>query len=125
MSNRPPVRLQLHQKSRELEIDYGNGDNHRLSCEFLRVHSPSAEVQGHGGQGGELPVGKALVNIARIEPVGHYAIRLVFNDGHDSGLYSWDYLADLCRNRDAYWQAYQDALSKQGGKRDPVVIWRE
>ncbi len=120
-----PTDIRLHQKSRELELDYGHGECYRLSCEFLRVHSPSAEVRGHGGSGGELPAGKNLVNITAIEPVGHYAIQLVFSDGHDSGLYSWDYLYELCRNREAYWQAYLDALAAQGRRRDPVLIWSE
>ena len=120
-----PADIRLHQKSRELELDYGHEGSYRLSCEFLRVHSPSAEVRGHGGSGGELPVGKNLVNITAIEPVGHYAIQLVFSDGHDSGIYSWDYLYDLCRRRDDYWQAYLDAVAKLGQRRDPVVIWSE
>lgn len=122
---RTPVHIHLHQKARELELDYGEGDCCRLSCEFLRVHSPSAEVRGHGGSGGELPHGKRLVNISAIRPVGHYALQLVFTDGHDSGLFSWDYLDDLCRHRERYWQAYLDALASQGLRRDPVLIWSE
>lgn len=122
---RRPVDIRLHQKSRELELDYGNGESYRLSCEFLRVNTPSAEARGHGGAGGELPTGKKLVNITAIEPVGHYALQLTFSDGHDSGLYSWDYLEDLCLRRDQYWQAYLEALETQGKKRDPVVIWSE
>ena len=120
-----PADIRLHQKSRMLELDYGNNETYQLSCEFLRVNSPSAEVRGHGGAGGSLPTGKKLVNITAIEPVGHYAIQLVFSDGHDSGIYSWDYLYDLCQRQDDYWQAYLDALQQQGLRRDPVVIWSE
>lgn len=120
-----PADIRLHQKSRMLELDYGNNETYQLSCEFLRVNSPSAEVRGHGGTGGSLPTGKNLVNITAIEPVGHYAIQLVFSDGHDSGIYSWDYLYDLCQRHDEYWQAYLDALKQQGLRRDPVVIWSE
>ena len=120
-----PIDIRLHQKSRLLELDYGAGECYQLSCEFLRVHSPSAEVRGHGGSGGELPVGKNLVNITAVEAVGHYAIQLVFSDDHDSGIYSWDYLYDLCQRQSDYWQAYLDAVAKLGQRRDPVVIWSE
>jgi DUF971 family protein len=87
--------IKLRQKERQVEIHFDNGAHFVLSCEDLRIHSPSAEVQGHGGQGGTVPVNKAQVNIDAIEPVGHYAVKFVFDDGHQSGLYTWDYLYQL------------------------------
>lgn len=111
MSTHVPTSIRLHQRSRVLEITFDDAETFELSCEFLRVHSPSAEVQGHGPGQGVLQVGKENVNITAVEPVGNYAVRLVFDDGHDSGLYSWDYLYRLGRNRDRYWAEYQAALA--------------
>ena len=88
-----------------------------LSCEFLRVHSPSAEVRGHGQGQDVLQVGKEDVNITAIEPVGNYAVRLVFSDGHNTGLYSWDYLYDLGRDYEALWLEYLGKLSLAGIQR--------
>jgi DUF971 family protein len=101
-----PTEITLHQQSRELEIAFDDGNRFRLSCEFLRVYSPSAEVRGHGPGQEVLQTGKRLVNITEIEPVGTYAIKPTFSDGHDTGLYSWDYLHDLGVNQHNYWQTY-------------------
>lgn len=87
--------IKLRQKERLVEIHFDDGSQYLLSTETLRVHSPSAEVQGHGGIGGSVPVNKELVNIIAIEPVGHYAVKLIFDDGHQSGIYTWDYLYTL------------------------------
>jgi len=114
MSRHVPTSIKLHKRSRVLEISFEDGERFELSCELLRVHSPSAEVRGHGPGQGVLPMGKQDVNIESIEPVGNYAVRLVFDDGHDSGLYSWDYLHRLGRNKDAYWRDYQEALRAAG-----------
>lgn len=101
-----PTELRYRKESRELTVAW-NDARHVLGAEFLRVHSPSAEVQGHGGEGGTLPVGKEDVAITAIEPVGNYAVRIRFSDGHDTGLYSWDWLQQLCLGRDRLWQEYQ------------------
>lgn len=105
-----PSELRYQKDSRTLVVAYGE-ERFRLSAEFLRVNSPSAEVQGHGGEGGTLPRHKESVAITGIEPVGNYAVKIRFSDGHDTGLYSWDWLQELCRNHDALWQAYQDKLA--------------
>jgi DUF971 family protein len=112
-----PTELSLHQKSRVLEISYADGERFELSYEFLRVHSPSAEVQGHGPGQGVLQVGKEDVMILKIEPVGSYAIQPAFDDGHDTGIYSWDTLYNLGKNKDKYWQEYLQKLASAGHKR--------
>lgn len=112
-----PVEISLHQKSRVLKIAFDNGENFALSYEFLRVHSPSAEVQGHGPGQGVLQVGKEDVMITRVEPVGSYAIQPTFDDGHDTGIYSWETLYDLGRNRERYWQEYLGKLAAAGYSR--------
>ncbi len=109
-----PVDIKLHQASRLLEIKFDNDTECMLSCEFLRVYSPSAEVKGHGPGQEVLQIGKEDVNITAIEPVGNYAIKLVFSDGHDTGLYSWDYLYDLARNYEGLWLEYLGKLSAAG-----------
>jgi DUF971 family protein len=114
-----PVEIRLRQKSRLLEIAFDNGDRSELSYEFLRVFSPSAEVRGHGIGQEKLQIGKRDIDILRIEPVGNYAIRPVFSDGHESGLYSWDVLYDLCVRRDELWQTYLDRIAAAGASRDP------
>ena len=113
-----PVELKQHKKSRILELVYEDGQRFELPYEFLRVFTPSAEARGHGVGQETLQTGKRDVDILGIEPVGNYAIKPVFSDGHDSGLYSWDVLHTLCVNRDALWQAYLDKLAEQGGSRD-------
>ena len=114
-----PSHIKLHQKSRLLEISFDDNTECMLACEFLRVYSPSAEVRGHGVGQEVLQVGKEDVNITAIEPVGQYAIRLVFSDGHDTGLYSWDYLYDLARNYEGLWLEYIGKLDAAGIKRKP------
>jgi len=112
-----PTELNLHQQSRVLEIQFDDGSHFTLPCELLRVYSPSAEVQGHGPGEGVLQVGKEDVGIDKIEPVGNYAICLHFDDEHNTGIYSWDYLYHLGKNREGLWQDYLDALEKAGHKR--------
>lgn len=112
-----PIDIRLHQASRLLEIKFDNNMECMLSCEFLRVYSPSAEVRGHGAGQETLQIGKELVNITAIEPVGNYAVKLVFSDGHDTGLYSWDYLYELAENYQAMWQDYIAKLEMAGHKR--------
>ena len=120
-SNTPmPTEIKLHQKSRLLEIAFSDGKRFELPCEFLRVYSPSAEVRGHGPGQEVLQVGKKNVEITDIQPVGSYAVQLVFSDGHDSGLYSWDYLYDLGANQDALWQQYLARMKDAGAKREPA-----
>jgi DUF971 family protein len=112
-----PVSINLLQKSRLLVIEYSDGAKFELGCELLRVYSPSAEVRGHGPGQEVLQVGKENVNIREIEPMGHYAVRLVFDDGHESGIYTWDYLYDLGARRDEYWRRYLAALATAGHRR--------
>jgi DUF971 family protein len=109
-----PTDIKLHQSSRKLEIAFDNFTHFMLSCEYLRVHSPSAEVRGHGPGQEVLQVGKEGVNIVGIEPVGQYAVKLTFSDGHDTGLYSWDYLYELCMRKEELWQTYLDRLAAAG-----------
>lgn len=112
-----PTEIRLHQKSRQLEISFDDGLQARLSCELLRVLSPSAEVRGHGPGQEVLQLGKELVNINAIEPVGQYAVKLCFDDGHDTGIYSWDYLHHLAQNHQALWADYLEALARAGHQR--------
>ena len=112
-----PIDIRLHQNSRLLEIKFDNNTECMLSCEFLRVYSPSAEVRGHGKGQEVLQLDKENVNITAIEPVGNYAVKLVFSDGHDTGLYSWDYLYDLGRDYEALWLEYLGKLSAAGIRR--------
>ncbi len=113
-----PTDIRLHKTSKCLELTFDDGAHFDFSCEFLRVHSPSAEVRGHGVGQEVLQTGKIGVNIADIEPVGSYAIRLVFDDGHSTGLYSWDLLYRFGQNQDAMWQRYLSALDKAGASRE-------
>ena len=115
-----PTKIKLHQKSRILELAFENGERYELSYEFLRVFTPSAEARGHAPGQETLQVGKRDVEILGIEPVGNYAIKPVFSDGHDSGLFSWDMLHTLCIHRDELWQAYLDRLAEAGASRDPA-----
>ncbi len=111
-----PSEIQLHKQSRKLELVYGD-QHYLLSAEFLRVHSPSAEVQGHGPGQEVLQVQKENVGISNIEPVGHYAIKIYFDDGHDSGLFSWEYFYELSMHQDEYWQTYLEKLMAEGYER--------
>ncbi|MGU9977630.1 MAG: gamma-butyrobetaine hydroxylase-like domain-containing protein [Candidatus Oxydemutatoraceae bacterium WSBS_2016_MAG_OTU14] len=117
MSEHQPVDIQLHQQSRVLEVSFESGESFQMTCEYLRVFSPSAEVMGHGIGEGKLQVGKEDVNIISIEPVGNYAIRLVYDDGHSSGIYSWDYLYQLGASQLQNWQRYLARLAEAGFER--------
>jgi len=120
-TDKRPVGIKLHKRSRELELEYPEGERYSLSCEYLRVYSPSAEVRGHGTGQEVLQTGKLKVGIDAIKPVGRYAVQLVFDDGHDTGLYSWDYLYELCTEKPRLWQQYLDRLEQAGASRDPDV----
>ena len=109
-----PIEINLHQKSRMLEIRFDDGAQFQMSCEYLRVHSPSAEVQGHGPGQGVLQVDKEDVNIERIEPVGNYAIQIYFDDEHNTGIYSWETLYKLGADMDRNWEEYLDRLREAG-----------
>ncbi len=113
-----PVEIKLHQKSRVLELVYEDGRSFRLDFEYLRVYTPSAEARGHGPGQETLQTGKRNVDLVGIEPVGTYALKLVFSDGHDSGLYSWDILYNLAVHRDELWQEYLTQIEGQGLSRD-------
>lgn len=113
-----PTEITLHQKSKTLEIAFEDGARFTWSFEFLRVQSPSAEVRGHGPGQKVLQAGKKDVNLTNIEPVGSYAIKLIFDDGHDSGLYTWDYLRELGQNQDALWHDYLLKLEEAGKSRN-------
>ncbi len=119
MNKHTPTEIKLHQKSRQMEISFADGKRFELSYEFLRVYSPSAEVRGHGPGQEVLQVGKKNVDITAIEPVGSYAVQPRFSDGHDSGLYSWDYLYELGLDRDQLWQQYLQRLQAAGASREP------
>ena len=115
-----PSEIRLQKKSRQLAIDFDDGNHFALSFEYLRVHSTSAEVKGHGPGQEVLQTGKEHVQITALEPIGHYAIRIVFDDGHDTGLYSWNYLYELGTEREKRWQAYLDRLTAAGYPRQPT-----
>src|SRR5689334_8639962 len=115
-----PTEIKLHQASRVLEIGFANGRHFRLPYEFLRVYSPSAEVRGHGPGQETLQAGKRDVTIDSVEPVGHYALRPTFSDGHATGIYSWDYLYELGERQDEMWRRYLERLAAAGASRDPT-----
>lgn len=115
-----PTEIRLRQKSRLLSVTFDDGSSFELPFEYLRVYSPSAEVRGHGAGQEVLQKGKEKVQITRLDPVGHYAIRIVFDDGHDTGLYTWNYLYELGAGQEQRWQAYLDRLSAAGYARQPV-----
>ncbi|MHB1591262.1 MAG: gamma-butyrobetaine hydroxylase family protein [Sulfuricella sp.] len=117
-----PTEIKLHQKSRLLEIAFSDGQRFELPCEFLRVYSPSAEVRGHGPGQEVLQAGKKNVEITDVQPVGSYAVQLVFSDGHDSGLYSWDYLHGLGVNQEALWKQYLERMSEVGARRELATL---
>src|SRR6185295_13841736 len=104
-----------------LTVSFDNGETYILSAEFLRVASPSAEVQGHSAEQRVTVPGKINVAIMKMEPVGNYAVRIIFDDMHDTGLFSWDYLIELGRNKDDRWQAYLDELAEKGLSREPAI----
>jgi DUF971 family protein len=109
-----PTEINLHQKSRKLEITFDDGEHFEMSCEYLRVNSPSAEVQGHSPAESVLQVDKEDVNIERIEPVGNYAIQIYFDDEHNTGIYSWDTLYRLGVNKQQNWRDYLNRLKEAG-----------
>ena len=113
-----PIEIKLHQASRVLEIAFADGHTFRLPYELLRVYSPSAEVRGHGPGQETLQAGKRDVTITHVEPIGHYALRPTFSDGHESGIYSWDYLYDLGLRQDELWRRYVERLDEAGASRD-------
>ncbi len=113
-----PTQIKLHKRSGILEVHFDDGRQFKLPAEYLRVHSPSAEVRGHGPGQAVLQTGKENVRIEEVEPVGRYALRLVFDDGHSTGLYSWDFLYELGENQDRYWRDYLQALKQAGYRRD-------
>ena len=114
---RLPTAINLHKASKTLSLTYGPGEGYQLPAEFLRVHSPSAEVQGHGNP--ILQFGKINVGLDKIEPAGQYALKLTFDDGHDSGLFTWEYLEQLCLRQDELWAEYLADLAAAGKSRDP------
>lgn len=114
-----PSEIKLHQKSRLMEVSFSDGAHFSLSFEYLRVYSPSAEVRGHGPGQEVLQVGKREVDIVSLDPVGSYAVRPVFSDGHDSGIYSWDHLYLLGQHQDELWPEYLRRLDQAGASRDP------
>ena len=115
------TKLHYSRSRRWLDIAFEDGSAYTLSAEFLRVFSPSADVRGHGPGQETLQTGKSSVGISAINPVGHYAVQITFDDGHDSGLYSWQYLRDLAEEQDRYWQQYLRQLEAEGKSRDPEV----
>ncbi|WP_044870819.1 DUF971 domain-containing protein [Pseudomonas sp. LFM046] len=114
---RIPSGIELHKASRTLTLKYGPEESYTLSAEFLRVHSPSAEVQGHGKP--ILQYGKINVGLSKLEPAGNYALKLTFDDGHDSGLFTWDYLYQLATRQEELWNDYLQELATAGRSRDP------
>jgi DUF971 family protein len=114
-----PTEIRLRKAEKALEIDFSDGSSFSLPAELLRVESPSAEVQGHGPGQKVLVAGRRHVGIMAVEPVGNYAVRIKFDDLHDTGIYSWPYLYNLGQNKDRVWQEYQDALAENGLSRDP------
>jgi DUF971 family protein len=116
-----PASIKYHRQSRILDVAYADGTRYALPCEYLRVFSPSAEVRGHGLTEAVLVPGKRNVSIEKVEPVGQYAVRLRFDDGHDTGLYSWDVLEDLGAHQERYWARYLERLAEHGLSRDSEV----
>ncbi len=114
-----PLNIVLHRRSQVLEIAFDSGESFHLPAEYLRTHSPSAEVQGHGPDQRVLVYGRKYIKIMAVEPVGNYALLLRFDDGHASGIFSWQVLAELGRNHERNWQAYLAALEQAGLSREP------
>lgn len=118
-SNEQPTEIILHQQSRTLEIAFDDGARYQLPYEFLRVYTPSAEARGHGPGQETLQVGKKNVMLLNVEPVGTYALKLIFDDGHDSGLFTWEYLYGLGQNQSVMWQDYLKRVEAAGASREP------
>jgi DUF971 family protein len=116
-----PINITLHSSSRVFEVEYDDGRSFRLPFEFMRVHSPSAEVRGHGPGQGTLQAGKRDVTITEVQPIGHYAVQPLFSDGHSSGIYSWEYLYELGVNQTRLWSEYLAQLEAAGASRDPAA----
>jgi len=121
MMSELPTELKLHQHSRLLEITFSDGNTYQLPYEFLRVYSPSAEVSGHGPGQEVLQVGKRNVGVTTLVPVGSYAIQIDFDDGHDTGLYTWEYLHKLGENQATLWKDYLDRVAAAGASREPEL----
>lgn len=121
MNSPQPTDIKLHQKSRLLEVSFDSGETFQLPCEYLRVYSQSAEVTGHSAGQEVLQVGKRMVNIDAITPVGNYAVKLHFDDGHDSGIYTWQWLFELGKHHAEYWQDYLNRLQKAGHKHPDIA----
>ncbi|SDP01228.1 DUF971 family protein [Phyllobacterium sp. YR620] len=121
MTSAWPKELRVAKDRRSLTVSFDNGETYILSAEFLRVASPSAEVQGHSAEQRVTVPGKINVAIMKMEPVGNYAVRIIFDDMHDTGLFSWDYLIELGRNKDDRWQSYLDELVEKGLSREPAI----
>ena len=115
-----PTKITYHKRSKMLELDYADGAA-TLPAELLRVYSPSAEVRGHSDASRVLQTGKRHVGVREIQAVGNYAIRIVFDDGHDSGIFSWPFLRDLADNQQRYWQRYLDELKERNASRLPTI----
>ena len=113
-----PSEIRLKKDSKLLIVSFDDGSEFQYSCEYLRVHSPSAEVKGHGPSQETLQIGKEQVAITAVEPIGHYAVRLVFDDGHNTGLYTWEYLHELGTHMTANWRSYLDRLAAAGYARE-------
>jgi DUF971 family protein len=118
-NRRQPIEIRLKRAEKVLEIDFDDGRNFRLPAELLRVESPSADVQGHSAAQKKIIAGRRHVGIIGVEPVGTYAIRIRFDDMHDTGLYTWDWLYRLGEDQERIWQAYLDNLAAHGASRDP------
>ena len=114
MDDPTPTEVRLRTRSRVLEVAYGTDERYELPFEYLRVYSPSAEVRGHGPGQETLQLGKHEVGVKAVEPVGRYAVRIVFDDGHDTGLYTWGYLRELGRTREEKWRRYLERLAQLG-----------
>ena len=116
-----PTNITLHSASRVFEIEFDDGRSFKLPFEFMRVHSPSAEVRGHGPGQGTLQAGKRDVTITEVQPIGHYAVQPLFSDGHSSGIYSWEYLYELGANQSRLWDEYLEQLKAAGASRDSAL----
>ena len=116
-----PTNITLHSASRVFEIEFDDGRSFKLPFEFMRVHSPSAEVRGHGPGQGTLQAGKRDVTITEVQPIGHYAVQPLFSDGHSSGIYSWEYLYELGANQGRLWDEYLEQLKAAGASRDSAL----